>query len=409
VDQNVLLVLMRLDLNDQANPLRAGAGSRGDEMQLLERGKPYWLLAGVLDPRQRSTSVPLTGIPLNDSKLDTYNAILEGFQEISQLFYGDSGFINEPQAYSREKQNKVFGLMANVGKLIFELFPEKNPVRVWLAELLRSEGRPVPVTIITNDFGIPWFWLKREQYGGRFLCEASSLGLLQLSAVGRPGESANPQCAREDKTYEALLVKGSSEFPFVEEDLKSIEALLETPRRSERFFKVQQASTAEKIRDIISGYSWADRLDDCCIVHFSGHFSGKHLFLDGVQLPDESLFQVLNGSLLVLDGSSNAQGLQAWADVEELSSTLINKGALGCVASVLPVKHDPIVSKILWETFYSHLRRGRTTVGQALVEARLALKKHFVSLDSNNPMWLFYQLIGSAAIQLCEEEETRDV
>lgn len=408
MDQNVILVLMRLDLNDQANPLRAGAGARGDEIQLLEKGKPYWLLAGVLDPRQRSTSVPITGIPLSDSKLYTYNAILKGFQKVSQLFYGEGGFVQEPQTYSREQQDNVSGLMANIGKLIFELFPEDNPVRVWLSDLLRREDRRVPLTIITNDFGIPWFWLKRGEYGGRFLCEASSLGMLQLSAVGRPGE-ANQQCEREDKRYEALLIKGSAHLPFLDREFSQIESLLERPSRSERPFKVVHATNSVDIKDIMWRYEEEERFSDCCIVHFSGQFSGKHLFLDGRALPDKSLFQVMNGSLLVLDGSSNARGLQAWTDVEELTSTLINKGALGCVTSVLPVKHDPIVSEILWKTFYSHLRRGRTTVGEALVQARLALRDHFIKIDSKNPVWLFYQLIGSGAVQLCDEEEDRDV
>jgi len=400
---------MRLDLNDQANPLRAGAGPRANEAQLLERGKSYWLLAGVLDPRQRSTSVPITGIPIGEDKLDTYNAILEGFQKISEQFYGDGGYVNEPQTYTNDQQNKMSGQIANIGRLIFELFPDGNPVRTWLADLLRRPDRPVPVTIITNDFGIPWFWLKREQFGGRFLCEACSLGLLQLSAVGRPGETSNEQCDREDKTYEALLIKGLSTLQFLGEEFSTIKAFLEVPRRNERAFTVQHASTSVDIRDIIYRYQEDGRLSDCCIVHFGGHFSSKHLFIDGKAIPDESLFQVLNGSLLVLDGSSSVQGLGAWTDVEELTSILINKGALGCVATILPVKHDPIVSKILWETFYGHLRRGGTTVGRALVEARLALKQHFSSIDSKNPMWLFYQLIGSAAIQLCDEEEERDV
>jgi len=401
---------MRLDLNDQANPLRAGAGPRGSEAQLLEKGKRYWLLAGVIDPRQRSTSVPITGIPLSDDRLDVYNAILEGFQKVSELFYGDVGFLNGPQTYTSDQQNRVMGQIANIGRLIFELFPDGNPVRVWLTDLLQRSVRPDPVTIITNDFGIPWFWLKREQFVGRFLCEACPLGLLQLSAVGRPSEVSDKRHDDEYRTYEALLIKGSSTLQFLDEELSSIKSLLlEEPRRSEPAFKVQDASTSDQIRDIISRYQWDGRLSDCSIVHFSGQFSGEHLFLDSQVLRDESLFQVLNGSLLVLDASSNDRGVGAWTAIEELTSRLINKGALGCVAPVLPVKHDPIVSKILWETFYGKLRRGSPTLGQALLEARLALKDHFRAVDSKNPMWLFYQLIGSAAVQLFGEEEERDV
>lgn len=120
------------------------------------------------------------------------------------------------------------------------------------------------------------------------------------------------------------------------------------------------------------------------------------------------LYPVLSGSLLVLDGCNSATKLDAWADVEGLTSSLINKGALGCVVTVLPVKNDPIVSRVLWGAFYRELRRASSTVGQALAKARLELRDHFVAIGSSNPAWAVYQLIGSPAVQLCDEEDEGD-
>jgi len=65
-------------------------------------------------------------------------------------------------------------------------------------------------------------------------------------------------------------------------------------------------------------------------------------------------------------------------DVQALTSALINEGhALGCLVNVLPVKDDPITSRILWESFYWELRRGTGTIAHALFKARQKLREHF--------------------------------
>jgi hypothetical protein len=125
----------------------------------------------------------------------------------------------------------------------------------------------------------------------------------------------------------------------------------------------------------------------------------------GGALKQSFLNFVLNDSLLVLDGYRSECGVSGWPDLANVTSALVsNGGALGCVVPVLPVKDDPIVAKILWGTLYPELRRGASTIGQALANARNTLKNQF----ENNPAWAAYQLIGSPAGQLCfdDDEET---
>jgi hypothetical protein len=389
---NVLLVLMCLDRND-TNPLRLRNGQ-------LDKNGAYHLLAGVLDPAHRAASAPVTGIELNGDMLDIYNKVLSKFQEISEKFYCKGGFIENPDSYTDEKQTEVFNDMSAVGKLIYELFPIENPVRGWLDKLLRSKDvRPIqPVTIITNDFNIPWFWLKGPSFGP-FLCEVCSLGLLQLLAAGdAEGHRAPP--GRADKKYEALLINESASLPFLNETLDGIATLLEAPHRwAARDFKVHRANNSHDIAVLTENSREYHLLSSFRIVHFSGHYSSQtlHIF---------NLKPILNSSLLVLDGG--ALGPKGNTNVEGLASGVMSKGALGCVLSVLPVKHDPIASKVLWETFYGELRRPASTVGQALAKARVELRDHFKAIGSPNPMYATYQLIGSPAIHLCHEGNERD-
>lgn len=414
---NVLLVLMCLDLTDP-NPLRSRSGPKGKDIRFLDESKPYQLLVAVLDPAQRSTSAPVMGITLSGQKLKDYNSVLRNFQNISARFYNEQGFIDVPESYTEYQQSEVLEAMSLLGRSIYDLFQiepgRPNPIRDWLDRLLgpsdaiRFRQRPTkPVTVLTNDFGIPWFWLKRV-LSSPFLCEVCSLGMLQLSAVSRATETPQAPPGQKDKTYEALLIKGSTNLPFQDEELAMITSLLgDADRGATRTFDGQLAQTQADIWRLLE-LDKAKLLDDFRIVHFSGHYSGEKLLLSGSQLPVAYLHDMLSGSLLVLDGCSSGGQLDAWADVEGLTSSLINNGALGCVVTVLPVKHDPIVSKILWGAFYRELRRGSSTVGQALAKARSELRDHFAAIGSRNPAWAVYQLIGSPAVQLCDEEDEAD-
>jgi|SRR5579859_1230521 len=391
---NVLLVLMCLDRNDP-NPLRLRSGK-------LDRDGAYHLLAGVLDPAHRAASAPVTGIELDRDMRKIYNQVLEDFQEISAKFYGEDGFIQKPESYTHERQAEVLEAVSSVGQLIYELFPTGNPVRGWLEKLLRSKDvRPIqPVTIITNDFNIPWFWLKGPRLGP-LLCEVCSLGMLQLLAAGdAEGHRAPP--GREDRKYEALLVNESATLPFVDEELGEITAMLQdADRRAARDFKVHLANTRHDITNLCENSREDHLLSSFRIVHFTGNYSAETLQL-------YTLRPILNSSLLVLGGCSSAREPKGWTDLEGLASNLMSRGALGCVMTVLPVKHDPISNKVLWGAFYRELRRSSSTVGQALAKARVELRDHFKAIGSPNPMYAAYQLIGSPAVQLCHEGNEKD-
>ncbi len=394
---NLLLTLMRLDRNDP-NPLRLRSGP-------LAKDGTYYLLTGILDPTHRNAIVPI-GIDLDGLRREIYNRVLVEFQEISAKFYRESGFIEKPDSYTDERQGEILAAMSSIGRLIYDLFPLGSSVRDWLDRLLSSNGsgsRPTQsVTILTNDLSLPWYWLKAA-LSGPFLCEVCFLGLMPLKADKLP--DACHLRGRKDKVYEALLIKGLTSSPFQDEELDMITSFLrKADRGAARIFNAHKAKTANDIWNLLA-LRQEKLLNDFRIVHFSGNYSDEKLLLGDRQIPISVLEDVLESSLLVLHGTSNGRGSKAWSDVEGLSWNFMDKHGLGCVMSVLPVKHDPIAGKVLWEAFYRELRRPERTIGQALVKARIRLRNYFMTLGSQNPMWAAYQLIGNPSVQLCNEAD----
>jgi hypothetical protein len=416
IPPNVLLVLLRLDLKTPQQVL-PGEGAPHDNVQFLVEGKQYHLLAGVLDPSDpRSSGAPITLIELADEKLKTYNAILRDFHKISQKFYRQGGFIEKPQSYSQDEQEDLAEQISDIGCLIYDLFEdedpsrkERRPIRDWLGKVLHSEGRRTQtVTIVTNDLNIPWFWLKRQKYG-RFLCEVCPLGLLQLSAGAR---MESPDRVRSASCFRALVIEGAANLPFVGTELDAISGFLgSSNKRLPRTFEPHRVTGVDDIRSLHKSYRKQQLLDEFRIIHFSGDFDREAMILKGESLDWDDLhsFNLLRGALLVLDGLSRAAGSGAWSDVQALTSVLINEWqTMGCIVSVLPVKDDPIISRVFWGAFYKELRLGSSTVAQALLKARGVLRDHFEAIGSKNPAWAFYQLMGSAAVQLCDEEGEPD-
>jgi CHAT domain-containing protein len=205
-------------------------------------------------------------------------------------------------------------------------------------------------------------------------------------------------------------------MPFLEEELTEIAASLK-PRGSEArlrgsdfVFETHQFRSRAEIQQTLSNEE-RSMLDRFRIVHFSGHFRGSHdgnsegryetLDIDGTPQVIWQLEPMLNNALLVLDGCGSAKGLTAWAEVEGLTSKLINAfGVHSCVVTVLPHKHDPIASKVFWKAFYSDLLVGVKSPGHALMTARKKLRRHCEEIGSNNPMWANFQLIGNPAVPL---------
>ena len=403
---NVLLVLMRLDLNDPLHSLETRQ-SKGTGF-LSVNSKGYQLLAAVLDPMELSTGAPVAGISLTGEKLESYKHIRDGFQNISLQYYRDGGFIDNPETYTGEKKKEILGEINRVGRNIFDLFQTEkdNPVLAWLQKLLNpyAARSTRPVTVITNDFAIPWFWLKRER-SGPLLCEVCPLGIQQLSAA-IPSEWHQTRPGRREKSYEALVLKGDSKLPFLDDELINLRKVLtdlphgEQGQLIQRNFNIQAADNRDDL-------PMNRRKSTYRLVHFIGNYAGEEFVFNGKPLHIDAIRQILKGSLVVLDGCSSIHEQDPWGDIMELAAVHVHEGALGTILTALPVKHDPIVSEILWGEFYGSLRRGDGAVGEALLNARLALKNHFQEIDSPNPAWATYQLIGSPAVQFSDGEEER--
>lgn len=403
-----VLILMHLDREEKKNPL-----DTRKQGQPLEVDGRYSFFTAVVDQTHRSTSAPAEIIPLDGATRERYNEILE---KVARLSGRLEDFIDSPGAYTVEQQGKAYRDIVEVGLLTLALFPDDSPVRKWLNRLIR-DGKQYwrAVTIITNDFNLPWYWMKAT-IEGDFLCEVCSLGVLQLSAaaVGQQILPQGEQPAEQDKPYEALLIKGVSDLPFLDKELDEITDRLQDRPRDRRGlvqlnFKVRLASTVSEIKDLYDDQEEPEVESNIRIVHFSGRYTGENILIGDAKAPWHHLGPTLSRALVILDGYSRNRGPVARDDVEKLTLKLLNRGTVGCVATILPVKHDPIISKIFWRTFYYTLRNKTSTVGEALVMARLELRKQFEAVGSKNtPTWLAYQLIGSPAAQLCDEDEQSD-
>jgi ribosomal protein S24E len=421
---NIFLVLIRLDLNSADKTILF------PEFRTISNSDKTQLMVGVLDQTQRTTSTPMAAIPFGKGKTKCYNRIIESVQNIQNSF---KNYLIRPYKYNKTAQFEIREKMDLIGRGMYDLLnsPHTKPLQQWLDNILKpNEDRtyrkrkreidrsnfeikgyksPPHVTIITNDFSIPWYWLKNEQ-DGAFLCENCLLGTVQLQ--GTPFQYDDDEHAEEDfdtYKYKALLINGNKEMPYIEEELNYIkETLTEMGRRSmgSLDFEAELVNSANKLL-IMAGREMSELVKNLNIVHYSGHYSKKEFIINGVNVNPHPLRQIIKNSLLVLDGCSSLEGLDAWADdITNLTAYLINKGgALGCLVTPLPIKNDPIVSKVFWGEFYKKIRNGGgITIGKALHSARISLRNHFESFGSENPSWAFYQLIGRPTILLGKEK-----
>ncbi len=405
MDSNVFLMLIRLDLNKQ-NPTRIGEFAAMDE----ERGSQF--LVGVLDPQRRTASTPLTAIEFKENKCKTYNRALTRIQEISDMFY-NNGFLQDPSSYDQFSQNLLFDKMSTLGLLIYSFFSDKKtmPVRNWLDDLFgrvskgKSRNRQTNVTIITNDFSIPWFWMKNEPFGPS-LCEVCSLGMIQLQNTGFNPDPEEGGCVKD----RALLVRGTKEQPFLEEALEIVDRTLSTRGHRELIenFDVHRVETVEEL-ERISGDMSIDRKKEFKIVHFAGRYALDSLTVGSRNVDFKKWEAYLKNSILVLDGMSESEGIEAWKDLEKVTAKYIEKGeALACILPVLPIKDDPIAAEFFWGAFYKEIKRGSATIGQALNKARIILKNHFRDAGISNYSWAMYQLIGSPSTRLRDQGPQTD-
>jgi hypothetical protein len=441
-ERNVFLILIRLDLQGQS-PLGIPSAGRGGRLARMEEGKEYALLVGLLDPSQQVTRTPFTEVRLEPPLLKSYNDILDRVELLVKRFYGSGGYVADPARFNGKEQGEISQAISAIGRPIFDLVARQTPLSDWFDDLFGVKHRPtgrlgrlegLQVTIITNDFDIPWYWMKATDWS-KLLCEVCSLGMLQLaahtlSAVAR--QSAADDAAGSG-AMRALLINGMADAagaagaaePWVRQELDAVTGALDGSREGGRrrglAFRVDEAAN-ERDLDVLTK-KWRREIGDpgqrrllYRVVHYAGHWSlpeevpdapghiDPSLLLNGERLFIEDLDEFIDSSLLVLDGCSSSAGLRSWADTEGLTAQLLGRGALGCIVTVLPVKIDPVVAEVFWASFYSCLLGGRLTLGQALAKAREALRQHFKDLDSENPSWAFYQLIGNPSVHLLQQD-----
>jgi hypothetical protein len=429
---NTFLVLIVLHLDEPHNLLGDGhsaeTGSPG--LKRMDKNKKYHLLAGVLDPSRPETHAPLASAAFTSTTIDTYNDIIDRVERINHLYYGetgDGGFLAGRELFNETAKEKILQEIEDIGQKIFSILLNSDAAQLcdWIKKLVpEEEGKKqqktvstsevLPrnhVTIITNDFNIPWYWMKVYRKA-TLLCENCCLGMLQLGMETKP---PRPPGKSLSGRYGALLINGSSDMPFAKEELEGIQRKLEDgPTRGtmSRFQVVARVvSDTNELSTVMQDYLPQEIRKDFRIFHFTGHYDGEKLQLGPwghrEEIKKTVIADFILGSILVLDGCNSKKGLKAWTSVKGATNDLINRGAHGCIVTVLPIKHDPFVSEVFWGAFYHALRHeDENTVGLALLKARTALKKYFAGLGPRNPTPLLYQLIGNPSVSLFADESS---
>lgn len=416
------LIILRFNKEDQLSPLRCGVIDQRDRFKRMSQAQAS-LVVGVVDPSLRSAMTPMMMISLNGRTLQAYNRVVEQVEELNRLYRGENGYLSHPASMNRMQSKMVQDKIYFIGSKIFDLLrssQESEAICKWLDDLFRHYEGDEPffngaaahhVTIVTNDFSIPWYWLRAAGHEP-FLCEIVSLGMLQLSSysAGYRGDAdvAGRAKVATEGLYKALLINGSSELPFAAAELDAVKAglamdLADADGGASRVV-THDISTKRMLKDLRSTTKTGERVEQYRIVHFTGHYSSDALMVNDEEIEaDEELDQFVDRSVLVLDGCSTSDGLKAWTDMDTVTARLIHAGAIGCMVTALPLKNDPIIAEWFWKAFYEKLRIKGTSVGQALRHARAVLKDRLEELDISNPAWLYYQLVGNPTVDLFAE------
>lgn len=421
-DNNVFLIILRLDL-DSKNPLAGPDLSAGGRHGRMTDSGHYSILAGVLDPAHSRTNTPLANIAFGRQHRRNYNWILDSMHEIVEQFDQPGGHVRAPWGLNRNVLAKLDDSIDQIGTKILSLVHDETGDTSCVAlgqaldDLLRGRDVVGPhVTVITNDFAIPWYWMRRPG-SDTPLCGCRPLGMLQLSGIrdllgpDAAGGGASEAARGPDNAepLRALLLGGGGDgLPFLKDELAAVHTAIEGSGTQRKYRKAAFAVDQVFSQDEFFGLCKV-RVDyqrrNYRLVHYGGHwgYSGGHLQLDGKPLEIRFLGDFINDSVLALDGCSSSRDLSPWASLKGVTGQMLAHGALGCVVSVLPVRNDPLVSEVFWGAFYQDLLSGASTVGRALLKARQELAKTLESwrLESITP--LVYQLVGNPSVRLFAE------
>jgi len=411
-ESGVFLLIFRIDASGETNPFLCGA-----KISKKDVAKNF-LLVGVLDPSLGKTSVPLVTIQFDEVMGKTYNSIISEVEKLNSIYYDTEGFVEQPWRFTAREKSDVYHRICTIGARIHDMFSVGAfALRDWLSSIIESNAPAKDVTIIANDFTVPWYWLK-DRYHGSFLCERCSLGTLQLSQLsqsfGMAAEGGGRvQASNISDPYQTLFMKGEEDLPFSEQIASSIEDALKGggTRLGAKIglpFQVKRVQTYSEILEVAIKYGQERVSSLFRIVHCSGHFSEGRFWLGGSKMFLAPIANFLKRSVLVLDGCSTLGGFGVRNEMEGMTNKLINEfEALGCIVTTLPLKQDPIVGEVFWKSFYSNIRQETCTIGRALREAREAMRDHFREIGSpEDPTWLLYQLIGSPSARIMTQDES---
>lgn len=153
-----------------------------------------------------------------------------------------------------------------------------------------------------------------------------------------------------------------------------------------------------------------EELQKAQIIHFTGHVeNGKMRFDKNTYIsPNDlkGLKPLSSKPLVVLHGCSSGRLFDVNKDEAQLSQVFLDRGASGCLATILPVNIPRRIGKgaeTLVELFYQNVLQLKP-YGHALRDARNEFKRR--SPSENDPQALFYQLFGDPRAKLVADKLT---
>jgi hypothetical protein len=421
LEKHHFLLIIRVDIDPHSttSPLRLGTDAHIHQEN--ETAKPYYYFAGILQPSGQSKGAPVTFFHFNPQTSDRFNAILRGLRNIDRRYFAKDGFVARPASYNEKTKRDIFNEINSVGSIIYHMLRDdialandNQELGDWLSTMLKpaSVKGVNNITIITNDFNIPWYWMKMDT-ASPFLCEKFPVGTVRPQPIAPPSKPAHSDAKKsspEEYHYMALLINGAAGLPCAAEELAKVQIALSGTRIGMHKVGAKQYDDAYALGDFAE-HSDNLLLDQVKIVHFTGRHSADRgntqLFLGGRAKAGRTLKELISGSLLVLDGCSISRGEQGLRDIDLVANEWMKLGPLGCVMPVLPIKHDPIIAEVFWNQFYLDVR-SNASVGKALNKAREFLRDHFRDVGFDDPTWLSYQLAGNPSVRLIEDEEPDD-
>jgi hypothetical protein len=288
-----------------------------------------------------------------------------------------------------------------------------KPLHGCLEALATSELNIKNLVIHTDEHTIPWHLALSDHLGEfDFLCNRYACGTVlvddskegALSRFLRYSKRGRQPDINELPGKQFFLIAGEVGqttpegkdlgLAYVEKLKERLQAnskcTMEIQCISAGDWKKQSKDPVESLRSI---FRYAQ------IVHFTGHFiDGRMKLSDNLLIGEAELAglpELTSKPLVVLHGCASAGPAGASGEGAQVCRAFLNKGAGGCLATVLPVNIPTEFSngaETLIEIFYKNIfKNPARSYGAALKEARREFRNRS---RLNDPQALFYHLFG---------------